>query len=52
MHKDAVWQRWVPLTGILFVILLFIGAGFMDLSDSEDSDRDSHYLLLRQRQPS
>ena len=40
MQSDAAWQRWVPLTGILFVILLFIGGGLMDLPGSDQSDSE------------
>ena len=40
MQQDASWQRWIPLTGILFVILMFIGAGLMDLPTSDDTDSE------------
>ena len=40
MQQDAAWQRWVPLTGILFVILFIIGFGIMDLPGLDDSDAD------------
>ena len=40
MQQDAAWQRWVPVTSILFVILMFIGGGLMNLPNTDDSDRE------------
>ncbi len=40
MQQDAAWQRWVPVTGILFVILMFLGAGLMNLPNTDDPDRE------------
>jgi hypothetical protein len=35
----AAWQKWIPLTGVLFVVLYFIGFGLVSGPDNSDSDQ-------------
>lgn len=53
--QDAAWQRWMPLTGILFVILLVVGFVVMalpmpDVADAELTafyeDRDNRVMVI------
>ena len=40
--QQAAWQRWIPLTGILFVILFLIG---IILTDAESTNKTDQELL-------
>lgn len=43
--QEAAWQRWIPLSGILFVILLLVGFVIMQLPmpDTPDSEITAFY---------
>jgi MFS family permease len=36
---QAGWQKWIPLTGVLFVILYIVGFGLVSGPDNTDSDQ-------------
>lgn len=37
---QASWQKWVPLTGILFVVLFIVGIGFASGPENNQSDQE------------
>jgi hypothetical protein len=39
MQQLPAFQRWIPLSGIVFVVLLIVGMGLMDLPTGDDSDQ-------------
>ena len=42
--QQAAWQRWIPLTGILFVILFIVG-GFLVIGPETGTDQSGQKIL-------